>query len=126
MNFHAIMEIPKGVKHPKLGHLPEIESFARNERERHLLTVWRTFRGVGSPFVLPPGTPKERADMLESAMRRALSDPEFPAYFRKLVSDEPSPLMAADLTRLIRDMPRDVEVQDMLRKLSGAAPLPPR
>jgi hypothetical protein len=26
MNFHAIMEIPKGEKHPRLAHLPEVES----------------------------------------------------------------------------------------------------
>jgi hypothetical protein len=34
MDFHAIMEIPKGVKHPRLGHLPEIETFVKTEREK--------------------------------------------------------------------------------------------
>ncbi|MBM4299053.1 MAG: hypothetical protein FJ143_15060 [Deltaproteobacteria bacterium] len=126
MNFHAIMEIPKGVKHPRLTHLPEIETFAKNERERKLLTVWRGFRGVGSPYILPPGTPKERVDILDEAMRKIFKDPEFPKYFRKLVEDDPSPLTASDLARVIREMPRDAEVQDLLRKISGAAPLPPR
>jgi tripartite-type tricarboxylate transporter receptor subunit TctC len=126
MHFHAIMEIPKGVKHPRLSHLPEIESFAKNERERRLLTLWRGFRAIGSPYILPPGTPKERVDILEAAMRRIFKDPEFPKYFQKLVEDDPSPLTAADLTRLIRDMPRDAEVQDLLRRISGAAPLPGR
>lgn len=126
MNFHAIMEIPKGLKHPRLAHLPEIESFAKNERERKLLAVWRAFRGVGSPYILPPGTPKDRVDILEEAFRKTFRDPEFAKYFRKLVDDDPSPLGAADLTRLIREMPRDPEVHEMLRKLSGAAPLPPR
>ena len=60
MNFHAIMEIPKGVKHPRLTHLPEIEAFAKTEREKKVLTVWRAFRGVGSPYILPPGTPKDK------------------------------------------------------------------
>src|SRR6185295_1877876 len=41
MNFHAIMEVPKGAKHPRLAHLPEIESFAKNDREKKLLTMWR-------------------------------------------------------------------------------------
>jgi len=126
MHFHAILEIPKGLKHPRLAHLPEIESFAKNDRERKLLHLWRAFRGVGSPYILPPGTPKDRVEILQEAMRKTFNDPEFPKYFRKLVDDDPSPLNAADLARVVREMPREVELQDMLRKISGAAPLPPR
>ena len=126
MNFHAIMEIPKGDKHPRLGHLPEIESFAKSEREKKVLTVWRAFRGVGSPYILPPGTPKNRAEILEDAMRKTFKDPEFPKYFKKLVDDDPSPLGAAELARVIREMPRDPEIIELLKKFSGAGPLPPR
>ncbi len=126
MHFHAIMEIRTGLNHPRLAHLPEIESFAKTDRERRLLGMWRAFRGAGSPYVLPPGTPKDRVAILQEAMNRTFKDPEFAKYFRKLVDDEPSPLGAAELGRLIREMPRDTEVQDLLRKLSGADPLPPR
>ena len=127
MNFHAIMEIPKGDKHPRLGHLPEVESFAKTEREKRVLAVWRAFRGVGSQyFFLPPGTPKDRVEILEEAMRRTFLDPEFPKYFKKLVDDDPSPLGAAELARVIREMPRDAEVLELLKKFSGAGPLPPR
>jgi hypothetical protein len=59
-------------------------------------------------------------------MRKIFKDPEFAKYFRKLVDDDPSPLSAAELGRVIREMPRDAEVQELLRKLSGAGPLPPR
>ena len=126
MNFHAIMEIPKGDKHPRLGHLPEVESFAKTEREKRVLAVWRAFRGVGSPYILPPGTPKDRVEILDEAMRRTFNDPEFPKYFKKLVDDDPSPLGAAELSRVIRDMPRDAEILELLKKFSGAGPLPPR
>ena len=34
MDFHAILEVPKGTKHPRLGHLPEIESFAKTDKEK--------------------------------------------------------------------------------------------
>ena len=54
MDFHAIMEIPKGAKHPRLSHLPEIESFAKTDREKKLITMWRIFRLVGYPYVMPP------------------------------------------------------------------------
>lgn len=126
MNFHAIMETPKGDKHSVLGHLPEIESFAKNDRERRLLSVWRAFRGVGSPYILPPGTPKARVDVLKEAMRKTFVDPEFPAYFKKLVADDISPLGAEKLTQVIADIPRDAETLGLLRKFSGPDPLPPR
>jgi tripartite-type tricarboxylate transporter receptor subunit TctC len=126
MNFHAIMETPKGLKHPQLGHLPEIETFARNEREKKVLSVWRAFRGVGSPYILPPGTPKDKVQILEEAMRRTFKDPEFPNYFKKIVADDPSPLGAAELNKVIKEMPRDPEILELIRNFSGAGPLPSR
>ena len=126
MNFHAIMETPLGDKHPRFGHLPEIGSFVKNEKEQKLLSVWRAFRGVGSPYVLPPGTPKERAQVLQTAMRNIFKDPEFPAYYQKLVSEDASPLGPEELTKVVAGIPRDAETLDLLRTLSGAGPLPPR
>ena len=126
MDFHAIMEIPKGVKHARLGHLPEIETFVKTEREKKLLDMWRVFRRVGSPYLAPPGTPKERVDILQEAMRRALNDSEFHREYLKLVGDEVEPLVADELTKIIKNAPRDAETIDLLKVISGAGPLPPR
>lgn len=126
MNFHSILAVPKNDKHPKLGHLPEVESFARSDRERRLLTMWRTFRLVGSPYILPPGTPKNLVDILQESFRKAFKDPEFRQGFTKLVGEDPEPLMPEELTQLIRDVPRDAEVKNLLKAMSGAGPLPPR
>lgn len=126
MNFHAIMETPKGEKHPVLGHLPEIESFAKNDREKRLLNVWRSFRGVGSPYILPPGTPNERVVELKQAFRKTFADPEFAKYFKKIVSDDISPLGSEELTKVVTGMPRDAETLGLLKRLSGPGPLPVR
>ena len=126
MNFHAILEVPKGTRHPKLGHLPEVESFAKSENERRLLTMWRVFRLVGSPYIVPPGTPKERVDILQGAFRKAFKDQEFHRDFLKLVGEDAEPLMPEELAQVIRDVPRDAEVTEMLKTLSGAGPLPAR
>ena len=88
--------------------------------------MWRGFRTATSPFVLPPGTPKDRVLILQDAMRKTFKDPEFHAEFQKLVSDEVSPLTAEELVKVIREMPRDPEIVDMLRKFSGVDPLPAR
>jgi tripartite-type tricarboxylate transporter receptor subunit TctC len=128
MDFHAILAVPKAEKHPhpKFAQLPEIESFAKTDKERNLLSMWRGFRTATSPFVLPPGTPKDRVLILQDAMRKTFKDPEFHAEFQKLVSDEVSPLTAEELVKVIREMPRDPEIVDMLRKFSGVDPLPAR
>jgi tripartite-type tricarboxylate transporter receptor subunit TctC len=126
MNFHAIMEVPKGDKHPRLGHLPEIGNFSKNERENKLLTLWRAFRSVGSPYILPPGTPKDKVAILEEAMRKTFKDPDFSPYFKKLVTDDASPMDAAELRKVIAEMPRDAETIDLLKKFAGPGPLPPR
>ena len=126
MNFHAILEVPKGTGHPKLGHLPEVESFAKTENERRLLTMWRVFRLVGSPYIVPPGTPKDSVDILQDAFRKAFKDQEFHRDFLKLVGEDAEPLMPEELAKVIRDVPRDAEVIELLKTLSGAGPLPPR
>jgi tripartite-type tricarboxylate transporter receptor subunit TctC len=126
MDFHAIIDIPKGAKHERFGYLPEIESFAKSAREAKLLTTWRTFRRVGSPYVALPGTPKDRVEILEDAMRKALKDPEFHREYKRIVGDDVEPVLPEQLTKDIREMPRDAEVIDLLRSLAGGAPLPPR
>lgn len=126
MDFHGIMEIPTGVKHPRLSHLPEIESFAKNDREKKLLSVWKLFRQVGSPYLLPPGTPRDRVAILQEAMRRTLNDGEFQKEFLKLVGDEVEPLLADELTKIVKNAPRDAETIELLKVISGAGPLPAR
>jgi tripartite-type tricarboxylate transporter receptor subunit TctC len=126
MDFHAIINIPKEAKHTLLGHLPEIATFAKTPREAKLLTTWRTFRMVGSPYVALPGTPKDRVQILEDAMRKALKDPEFHREYKKIVGDDVEPVMAEQLTKEIRDMPRDPDVIDLLKSLAGGGPLPGR
>ena len=126
MDFHAIFEVPKGVKFPRFGHLPEIESFAKSEKEIRLLNMSRVFRLTGSPYVLPPGTPKDRVEVLQEAMRRALKDTDFHREYRKVVGEDADPLTPEELTKAIRDTPRDAELIETFKTLSGPAPLPAR
>ena len=126
MDFHAILEAPKGLKHARFGHLPEIESFAKSERESRLIALSRTLRLTGSPYVLPPGTPKERMDVLQEAMRKTFKDPEFHREYRKVVGDDASPMTPEELAKAIRDTPRDPELIELFKVFSGAAPLPAR
>ena len=83
-------------------------------------------RDTTAPYVLPPATPKERIDTLQNAFRKALNDSEFHKEFLKLVGDEVEPVLPEELTKIIRETPRDAEVIDLLKILAGAGPLPAR
>jgi tripartite-type tricarboxylate transporter receptor subunit TctC len=126
MHFHAIYAIPKDLKHDRFGHLPEIESFAKSETERRLLALSRIFRLTGSPYVLPPGTSKERIDTINAAIRKTFNDPDFHREYRKIVGEDASPMSPEELTKAIQETPRDPELIELFKTFSGAAPLPPR
>lgn len=127
-NIHAIMETPRGEKHPHpvFAKLPEIETFARNDRERKMLALQRAFRVTGTPFVLPPGTPKDRVDILKEAFRKTYLDPEFAKEYRRLTSDDPSPLLPENHEKTIREVPRDPEAIELFKMIAGPKKLPPR
>ena len=55
VDFHSIIEAPKGDKHPNFSQVPELETFAKSERDRKLVVMARSFRLSGTPNVAPPG-----------------------------------------------------------------------
>lgn len=126
VDFHAVLETPKGNRHPRFAHLPEIESFAKSEKEKKVLALQRAIRLSGLAIVLPPNTPRDRVEILQAAMRKALNDPGFSASFHKLVGEYPTPLMPEGLQKVIQDVPRDPEVITLFNKIAAAERLPDR
>src|ERR671924_530561 len=119
VDFHAILEIPKGDKHPQFKQLPELESFARSDRDRKVIILSRAFRVAGGPSVLPPGTPKDRVALVQEAFRKTYKDPEFLREYKKLTGDDASPLLPEAHEKTIREIPRDPEVIELFKKLAG-------
>lgn len=127
-NIHAIMETPLGDKHPHpfFAKLPELETFAKNDLERKVLALQRAFRVTGTPFVLPPGTPKDRVAVLQEGFRKTYLDPDFAKEYRKLTGDDPSPLLPENHEKAIREIPRDREAIELFKIIAGPKKLPPR
>jgi tripartite-type tricarboxylate transporter receptor subunit TctC len=128
VNYHAIIQIPKEDRHPHaaFNRLPELESFSKTDKEKRILTLFRTFRLVGSPYILPPGTPPEVIAIWRDAMRKTFRDPAFLREFKKLSADDATPLTPEAQEKAIKEIPRDAEVIALFNKLAGAEPLPPR
>lgn len=126
IDIHAIMEVPRGLKQPGFERLPEIEEFAKSDHEKKLLAMVRAFRQVGTPSLLAPGTPPEQVKILREATVRMYKDPEFPKEYKKMVGEEPTPLLGEDMERTIKELPRDPEIVELFKKLNAAGPVPTR
>lgn len=125
VDLHLMIAVPKGLKHPQY-QLPDLETFAKSERERKVIAMFRNLRLTGSPFFVPPGTPADRIEILAQAVTKTFKDPAFPQEYKKLVGDDPSPLFPEENQRAIRELPRDAETIGLFKKLAGPGPLPPR
>jgi tripartite-type tricarboxylate transporter receptor subunit TctC len=128
INYHAIIQIPKEDRHPYpvFNKLPELETFVKTDRERKIMTMFRNFRLVGSPYILPPGTPPEIANAFREAMRKTFKDPAFLKEFKKLSADDATPLLPEAQEKAIKEISRDADVIALFNKLAGSEALPPR
>jgi tripartite-type tricarboxylate transporter receptor subunit TctC len=128
INYHAIIQIPKEDRHPHpvFNKLPELETFAKTDKERKIMTMFRNFRLVGSPYILPPNTPPELVNVLRDAMRKMFKDPAFLKEFKKMSGDDATPLTAEAQEKAIKEIPRDAEAIATFNRLAGSDPLPPR
>lgn len=125
-NILATFKIPREDKDPEFDHLPEIDTFAKSEREKRLLTLIRATRQVGTPFLAPPGTPKEHVQLLRDGMTKTFRDPDFQKEYRKTTSDDVSPLTPEAQQETIRQIPRDAETIGLFNLINGSKPLPAR
>ena len=104
----------------------QFETFAANEKESKVGGDAYRFRQTGLPYVLPPGTPKDRVQVLQEATRKTFEDPEFLREYRKLAGEEPTPLTADGLEKAIKALPREPQIIDLFKQLSGTGALPAR
>jgi tripartite-type tricarboxylate transporter receptor subunit TctC len=126
VDFHAILEIPKGHRPRQFANLPEIEAFVRSAIESQVLIMSRVFWGVGTLVYLPPSTPENLAEILRQAFRRSYEDRQFHEQYKKFIGLYPTPLMPEDQQKLVADLPRDTEVVRVFKTIAGMDPLPPR
>lgn len=127
VHFHVVDEIPQGYRfpHPAFDGLPTLDKFVKSEKVRKVVEMHRNFTLIGSPFILPPSTPKDPIQILSEAMRKTFKDPEFVPTFTKTTGSEPSPLLPEEQARSIRNIPRDAESVNLFKRISGSESLPP-
>lgn len=89
---------------------PTIYDFVKNDEQRQIVAFYNSNSELGRPVLTPPNVPKDRVAALQSALEKALADPELikDADRQKL---EYSPLTGAELTERIEELvatPKDI------------------
>ena len=128
IDLHAILEIPKETthSHPRIAKLPDLEKFARSEKDQRIIELFRGVRASGQPFILPPGTPSDRVQILQEAMRRTLRDPDYIKAYEKLTSEPATPFLPEAFEKALQQLPREPEQIELFKKLAGPGSLPLR
>lgn len=94
-----LQAIPK--RHPELPNVPMIVEFAKTEEARRLIQVGvHDYAVTARPYVFPPGTPKERVQILRKAFMDTMEDPEFLADAKKTRLDI-NPLPGIELEKTV-------------------------
>jgi tripartite-type tricarboxylate transporter receptor subunit TctC len=72
---------------PKYEHVPLAIKYAKTDDARELLKIADNAHGAQFPYSVPPGTPKERLEILQKAFVQTLKDKEFLAEATKAKLD---------------------------------------
>jgi tripartite-type tricarboxylate transporter receptor subunit TctC len=128
VDFHAVIEVPEGRKYPHVpfNTLPDLGTFAKSGTERNVVALHRAIRLVGMILIAPPGTPKDKIQILQEAMRATFKDNSFYAEYKNVTKEDADPLTSEELQKAIQNLPRNRLAMDLFKKLSGPDPLPAR
>jgi tripartite-type tricarboxylate transporter receptor subunit TctC len=90
--------------HPELPKVPLALNFAKTDEAKKLIqTVTRVHGASVRPYVLPPGTPKDRVQTLRKAFMDTMKDPAFLAEAKKANLDI-NPDDGAELESNVKDI----------------------
>lgn len=96
----VLQALPK--PHADLPKVPLAIQYAKTDEARHLIQLGaHDVSAIARPFVLPPGTPKDRVQIARKAFMATMSDPGFLADAERANLDI-SPLAGEDLEKIVR------------------------
>jgi len=93
---------------PEVKDLPRLTEVIKGKENRAIVNTWLQQFNFQRPFMLPPGTPKERLSILRKAYKATLKDPEFLAEAKK--------------SKLVIDYVSGEEIEKFVDQILGISP----
>lgn len=98
----VVQTVPKA--HPELPKVPVAVELAKTEENRELIISGiHNVSAITRPYLLPPGTPKDRVQVLRRAFIETMKDPGFLAEIKKL-NLEADPISGDELQGIINSI----------------------
>jgi tripartite-type tricarboxylate transporter receptor subunit TctC len=100
----VVLAQASGKRHADLPGIPLVIDYAKTDFGRKLVEgVINNFGATARPYVITPGTPKDRVEILRKAFMDTMKDPEFAGELKKAKLDL-NPLDGAALERNVREI----------------------
>jgi tripartite-type tricarboxylate transporter receptor subunit TctC len=114
--FIAVQAVAK--PHPELPKVPLAINYAKTDEAKKLIQVGAHDPGtLARPFVLPPGTPKDRVLVLRKAFMETFRDPEFLAEAKKSNLDI-APIGGEEIAKTVDNLFKiEAPVAERLKKI---------
>jgi hypothetical protein len=114
--FIAVQAVAK--PHPELPKVPLAINYAKTDEAKKLIQIGAQDPGtLARPFVLPPGTPKERVLILRRAFMETFTDPEFLAEAKKSNLDI-APIAGDEIAKIVENLFKiEAPVAERLKKI---------
>jgi len=104
--------------HPAIPNVPLAVDLAKTKEGKDLIEIAMHGQNkIFRPFVLPPGTPKDRVEILRTAFMKTMQDPEFLEEANKSQLDI-EPISGAEIQETVAELSKiDAEKSKRLRKV---------
>jgi len=108
-------------KHPDFPNVPNAFDLVTKEEDRQLFRLIFGPWTYGRPLMAPPGTPKDRVEVLRNAVKATLADPQFIAETKK-INLEVQPVMPDAIEKVVGEIfQTPAPVLERARVLLGVA-----
>lgn len=103
-----------------LPNVPLTQSFATTEDQKRILVSIFSQMEIARVFAAPPGTPKDRVEILRKAFMQAMSDPALAEEAKKMKLDL-DPMTGEDVAKVVAQMANlTPELKTAVRKALGS------
>lgn len=97
-------------QHPDLPDVPLVMDFAETDKQEKVLKLFLARQLIARPYIMPPGVPEDRVEIIREAMAKTVEDPDFlrDAANQSLSIDFVSGAEAQDLVVETYEYPQEI------------------
>lgn len=85
------------------GNLPLVTDLAQSQRDKNALKIIFSDQLMGRPYVLPPGVPSARVELIRNAFMKMVKDPAFLAQAKRQHLDIDGPKSGPQIEHIIKE-----------------------